>query len=67
MDYPKEIMRKTELMEMGFPEELLLRASREKGQTFAFKLNPLARNSPLLFDTVGFEKWRMKQCSLCTI
>lgn len=64
MDYPKAIMRKTELMDLGFPEDMLLRASREKNQTFAFKLNPLAKNSPLLFDTAGFEKWRMQQVKL---
>lgn len=64
MEYPKPVMKKTELMELGFPEDTLLRASREKNQTFAFKANPLAKNSPLLFDTAGFEKWRLTQCKL---
>lgn len=64
MEYPKKVMKKTELMEIGFPEEMLLRASREKGQTFAFKMNPLAKNSSLLFDTDGFEKWRLQQVKL---
>ena len=64
LEYPKKVMKKTELIELGFPEEMLLRASREKGQTFAFKMNPLAKNSPLLFDTTGFERWRLQQVKL---
>lgn len=67
MNYPKTIMKKKELIEMGFPEELLLRASKEKGQTFAFKVNPLASNSPLMFDTEGFSKWVEKQCKLTSM
>lgn len=65
MEYPKKIMRKTELMAIfGFPEEFLDRAYRQRGQTFAQKLNPTKRNSPIIFDTVGFEKWRMKQLKM---
>lgn len=61
MIYPKKVMRKTDLMKMGFPEDMLLRASRERGQTMAWKENPIAKNSPLLFDTDELEKWRIKQ------
>jgi hypothetical protein len=63
MKYKKPIMRLTALRdEMGFPEEMLLNAYRTKGQTFAQKLNPLKKgNSPIIFDTEEFEKWRMKQ------
>ena len=61
MEYPKKVMRRTELLEMGFPEELLDRAYREKGQTFAQKINPTKRNSAIVFDTAGFERWRLKQ------
>lgn len=61
MQYPKAVMNKKEMIKLGFPEALLLRASMEQGQTFAFKANPLSRTSPLLFDTEGFEKWRLKQ------
>ena len=65
MEYPKPIMRKTELMAIfGFPEEFLDRAYRQRGQTFAQKLNPTKRNSPIIFDTVGFEKWRMSQLQM---
>lgn len=64
MEYPKIIMKKTELEKMGFPEEFLFRAYRARGQTFAQKLNPTKRNSPIIFDTVGFEKWRMNQLQM---
>lgn len=60
MEYRKPFMRKMELVtEYGLPEVLLDRAYRTKGQTFAQKLNPLGRNSPILFDTAEFEKWRL--------
>lgn len=61
MEYPNKMMRKKELLEMGFPEEFLDRAYREKGQTFAQKISPMKRNSAIVFDTVEFEKWRLKQ------
>ena len=64
MEYPKAVMKKTELEKMGFPEEFLFRAYRVRGQTFAQKLNPAKRNSPILFDTSGFDKWRMNQLEL---
>lgn len=67
MEYPSKIMRKTELVALGFPEKMLLRASREKNQTFAFKMNPFAKNSPLLFDTAGFERWRIQQVRLTSM
>lgn len=64
MEYPKAVMKKTELEKMGFPEEFLFRAYRVRGQTFAQKLNPAKRNSPILFETAGFEKWRMNQLEM---
>lgn len=66
MEYPKKVMRMTELVKMGFPEEMLRKATLENGQTFAWKNNPKARNSPLMFDTEGFEKWRLKQAKTTT-
>lgn len=66
MQYEKSVMSKKELMAMGFPESMLLRASREQGQTFAWRMNPANRTSPLLFDTHGFELWRLKQVKLQT-
>ena len=41
MKYPKKIMKKTELEALGFPEEYLLRVFRMKGQTVAWKMNPV--------------------------
>lgn len=66
MQYPKAIMTLKEMRELGFTEASLLRARMEPGQTFAFKANPLSRTSPLLFETEGFEKWRIKQAKNLT-
>ena len=63
MEFPKPIMRMSELMEMGFPEECLLRAYRDKNQTFASKINPAKSNSPIIFDTAGLEKRWSRQIS----
>ncbi len=60
MKYPKPIMRKSELMKMGFPEECLMTAYRSPGQDFAHKINPARSNSAIIFETEGFEKWRKK-------
>lgn len=62
--YPKEIMKKSEMIDLGFPEEMLLRASQEKDQNFAFKQNPLAKNSTWMFITSGFDRWLQKQIQL---
>ena len=59
-EYPKQIMKMTELTKMGFPEEFLLYAYRNPRQTFAHKMNPTKKNSPIIFDTAGFETWRQK-------
>ena len=64
MKYPKQVMRKNELKQMGFPEELLDRAYRQKGQAFAQKINPASKNSPIIFNTEEFEKWRLKQLDI---
>ena len=58
MNYPKPVMRATELERMGFPRDYLLYAYRRKGQSYAWKATP-KKNSPILFDTVAFEKWRL--------
>ena len=64
MFYPKPFMRLKELHKMGIPKEFLLEAYRTKGQTFAQKINPLKSNSPIIFDTDGFEKWRISRCKV---
>ena len=62
--YPKQIMRMSELMDLGFPEEYLLYAYRHPSQRFAGKMNPTKRNSPIIFDTEAFEAWRIKQIEM---
>ena len=61
MQYPSPVMRLTEMVQMGFPEEFLLIAYRTKGQDFAQKVNPTKRNSPIFFDTEKFEEYRMRK------
>jgi hypothetical protein len=60
VEYPKPIMKISELKKMGFPEEYLMCAYRNRNQRFASKLNPTKKNSPIIFDTAGFEAWRIK-------
>ena len=64
MTYPKPFMRLQELHRMGLSKEFLLEAYRSKEQTFAQKINPLKSNSPIVFDTDGFEKWRITRCKV---
>ncbi len=61
MQYPKPVMRLSELKKMGFPEEWLMAAYRRHNQNFAWKMSP-KRNSPILFDVDGLEKYRKAQC-----
>lgn len=63
MKYPKPVMRITELEKLGFPRESLMAAYRRRGQTYAWKANPAKRNSPIIFDTEAFEKWRIQMAS----
>ena len=64
MEYPKAIMRVKELEEMGYPREYLFRAYYSRNQDFAWKQNPMKSNSPVLFDTEKFEKWRLKDIQI---
>lgn len=58
MTYRLPVMRQQELhKEMGFPMAYLNRAYRAK-QGIAWKMNPEKPNSPIVFDTEKFEKWR---------
>ena len=61
MTSPKPIMRLQELRKMGFPAEFLQIAYLTKGQTFAQKMDPTRKNSPIIFETAGFEEWRMRR------
>lgn len=58
MDYPKPIMKKTELVKMGFAAGYLMRIYREVGAPVAWKMNPGSKhgNSPILFNTQELEK-----------
>ena len=66
MDYPKKIMKMSELKAMGFPEAFLLEAYRDPKQNFATKLNPSKANSVIIFDTIGFNKWISKRIGVQT-
>ena len=61
MQYPKPVMKISELKKMGFPEDFLLSAFRRKGQKFAWKTSS-ANNSHILFDTEEFERYRRACC-----
>lgn len=41
-----------------------MRAYRSPKQTFASKIDPRKRNSPILFDTEGLKGWWEKQIAL---
>lgn len=64
MKYPKNVMNRKELIQMGFSESYLMRALSTPDQTFAWRQNPANRTSPILFDTAGFEEWRVKDCQM---
>lgn len=61
MEYPKQVMRLRELMKLGFPEEFLMNAYRNKEQRFAWKMDMTRKNSPIIFDTSGLEEYRLQQ------
>ena len=61
MKFPKPVMRMSELINMGFPEEFLRRAYGDRNQNFATKIDPTKKNSPIIFDTEGFWIWWRKQ------
>ena len=66
MKFPKPIMRTSELIKMGFPEEFLRRSYGDKNQRFATKLDPMKSNSPIIYDTEVLWIWWQKQIELQT-
>lgn len=58
MVYPKKVMKKAELEEMGLGESYLMRIFREYGAPVAYKMNPHSKrgNSPIVFDTEELAK-----------
>ena len=67
MTYPKTVMKNTDLENIGLPEDFIIYAYRRKGQTYAWQMNPTKKNSPILFDTGAFEKWRVQMASRKTV
>lgn len=61
VDYPKKIMKITELMDIGFPKVYLMNAYQDRNQKFAWKMDATKKNSHILFDTDGLEEYRLKQ------
>ena len=62
MNYPKPVMKMTELKQMGFPEECLLYVFRMQGKRGIAWKKSFAENSPILFDTEALERFRKAQC-----
>ena len=62
MKYPKPVMRKSELIEMGFAEEWLMFIYRmRQDKKIAWKTGNKP-NCPILFDTEELEKLRKAAC-----
>lgn len=64
MKYAHPVMSKKELIGMGFTRAYLDRAIAVPGQTFAWRLNPANKSSPVLFDTEAFERWRLREIAV---
>lgn len=62
MEYPKAVMKMSELQEMGFPREWLLSVYRTRNQKIAWKTSA-ASNGHIIFDTDALEKYRKAQCT----
>lgn len=59
--YPKPLMRKGELVKLGIPPAILDAAFRDRGQRFAYKMDATKKNSPIVFETGGFDRWLRKR------
>ena len=64
MDYPKKIMSKKELLELGESEAFLTWVCTRRNQRAAWKKNPNKQTSAWQFDTAELEKMRAKACRL---
>lgn len=67
MEYPKEVMKLTDLKRLGFPRKMLEDAFNTPGQTFAWRSNPASKSSCIYFSTKGFEKYRLNLVKLSKI
>ena len=64
MEYPKPIMKISELIKMGFTRDYLLGIYASPNQDFAWKQNTTKKNSPIMFETEKLEAWRQEQIKL---
>lgn len=65
MNYPRKQMSTTELIrECGFTREQLGYLYRIPGQRAARKMNPMSKNSKIMFDTDELDKLIKKQTEL---
>ena len=55
MEYPKQIMKMSELKNMGFPIPLLMEAYRDPKQTFATKVDPSKPNSTIIAKRIKLQ------------
>ena len=63
MNYPKPVMKLSELKKMGFTEDWLMFIFHKRyDRKIAWKAGR-AQNSPILFDTEELEKYRRSQCT----
>lgn len=65
MNYPKQVMKKSELVAMRFTDEYLMYVYRNNRNAIAWKMNPTKLNSSILFDTEELEKFRQRQAKCC--
>lgn len=62
MTYPKKVMSLKELAEYtGLPKKYFIEAYRSPDNNFAWKMNPGASNSKIMFDTEEFDAWRLRK------
>lgn len=63
MKYPKPVMKKSQLMKMGFTEEWLMYVFRIRTDRKIAWKSGFKSNSPILFDTEELEKLRKDSCT----
>lgn len=64
MNYPKPIMKLSELRKMGFDEAWLLYIYNKRSDLkIAWKGGNGKGNSPIMYDTEGLERFRRASCT----
>lgn len=64
LEYPKPIMKVSELIKMGYTRDYLLSIYALPTQDFAWKQNATKKNSPIMFETDKLEEYRQNQIKL---